>query len=111
MSHVLHRSGYDEAALLDPMCPACRHKRVSDLDDDHVRALLGIPPELFRGLTDPTGQGWQGDVSTLDASVAARSILWAFRYAIRDANALQVGAEVRELQRRGQWPFAVVDLR
>jgi hypothetical protein len=111
MPHRIHRNGYDEAALLDPACDECCDKRVSDLDDDHVLALLGIDPELFRGLTDPSGQGWQGDVSTLDSSVAARSILWAFRYAIRDANALQVGREVRELQRQGRWPFVVVDLR
>jgi hypothetical protein len=107
VSHSIHGPAYEIANLLDPSCEECREKCVGDLNDKQLLALFGFAGVEFRGLTDPAGKGWTGDVSRIDPSVQARALLWAFRYAIRTTNALQVGREIAELRARGIWPFRI----
>jgi hypothetical protein len=109
MSHGYHRPDHEERGLLDPECHACQEKIVAELDDTYLRALLGITRQQFAWLTDPRPLADKGLPPFKDAEeevVATRSLLLAFRYTIRKANALRIGSEVRELVRHGRWPGA-----
>lgn len=90
------------AEELDPTCERCQELRIQDLGPNFLMQVLGLTPQEFEALTDPTTRE-RLDAGPLAHGVACHELLWIFRYAIRKANALQIMAEVEELKRIGKF--------
>ncbi len=111
MTHGFHKLHLERLALLDPDCAECQARAVAGMDDNHMRALVGMTREEFDLLTDPSKPSallWlAGDGASAQALALrrAQALLWAFRYAMRRELGLDVAVQVSALVRQGRWPL------
>jgi hypothetical protein len=99
-THRVHPDSFDEGKL-DYDCERCQELTISDLSDKFLVPILGMTREEFDSYTDPSYDA-SGPAASLPPEV--RKILYAFRYQMRNANAMQIQATVRGLRSEALLP-------